>query len=86
MGAWTYVQPRTQTAVGGYHRYIFLFLVYLVLFEHFHRHAFEKKYAHYGILPSISAKINKEPEDLVYREENIVYHISCTLVSVLTLK
>jgi len=20
MGAWTYVQPRTQTAIGGYHR------------------------------------------------------------------
>ena len=21
MGAWSYVQPRTQTAIGGYHRY-----------------------------------------------------------------
>jgi len=22
MGAWSYVQPRTQTAIGGYHRLI----------------------------------------------------------------
>ena len=24
MGAWSYVQPRTQTAIGGYHRYYYI--------------------------------------------------------------
>ena len=27
MGAWSYVQPRTQTAIGGYHRYFNLNLL-----------------------------------------------------------
>ena len=30
MGAWSYVQPRTQTAVGGYHRLLqYLSLIHI---------------------------------------------------------
>ena len=35
MGAWSYVQPRTQTAVGGYHRYWNEYLHLIVFYPDF---------------------------------------------------
>jgi len=41
MGAWTYVQPRTQTAVGGYHRYIFILYNWQYAFFYHHSPFYE---------------------------------------------